>query len=106
MTDAGAITAGEWHHVVVSYDGAHALLYLDGHRVGQVDETGALRLDGDLYVGHRPTATELPANFIGAIDEVAVYDHALESAEIGRHYSAGTDGVLVNDFPLFRWLAP
>jgi hypothetical protein len=105
-TDAGALTAGEWHHVVVTYDGAHASLYLDGHRLGTTDATGPLRLTGDLYVGHRPTETDLPASFTGVMDEVAVYDHALSEDEIVRHHSAGMDGVLVNELPLFRWLAP
>jgi hypothetical protein len=40
------------------------------------------------------------------MDEVAVYDHALSEDEIARHHSAGMDGVLVNELPLFRWLAP
>lgn len=106
MSDAGAITAGAWHHVVVSYDGARASLYVDGQRVGQADVTGALRLDGDLYVGHRPSETMLPANFTGSVDDVAVYDHALSSADVRRHYAAGTQGVLANEFPLFRWVAP
>ncbi len=105
MTDAGAITAGEWHHVAVSYDGAHASLYIDGRRLGRTDVSGVLRTTGDLWVGHRPTETDLPASFTGAMDEVAVYDHALSEAEIGRHHDAGTNGVLVNEFPLFTWLA-
>ncbi len=105
MTDSGTVTSGEWHHVVVSYDGTGASLYLDGHRVGHTAVSTALRVDGDLYIGHRPTDTELPAYFIGSVDQVAVYDHALGGAAVTRHHDAGTNGLLDNTFPLFRWLS-
>ncbi len=105
MSDAGAITANEWHHVVATYDGANGALYLDGHRVGATGMTGPLLVDGQLYVGHRPAvAMSAAQTFEGSIDEVAVYDHALSSATVARHAATGLAGTATNTFPLFHWL--
>lgn len=105
MSDAGLITANEWHHVVASYDGANGALYLDGTRVGTTGMTGPLLVDGELYVGHRPAmGTTAAATFSGSVDEVAVYDHALSRSTVTRHHDAGTEGTATNTFPLFHWL--
>ncbi|MBX7194546.1 MAG: LamG domain-containing protein [Sandaracinaceae bacterium] len=105
MSDADAVSADAWHHVVATYDGMHGTLYLDGHRIGETAMSGGLLLGDDFLVGHRNAIGEgEAASFSGAIDEVAVYDHALSAATITRHHSAGTDGPVTNTFPLFAWL--
>ncbi len=105
MSDAGAISANAWHHVVATYDGANGALYLDGHRVGTTGMTGALLVNGELYIGHRPAMGMSPAvAFAGSIDEVAVYDHALSASTIARHNATGVAGTATNTFALFHWL--
>jgi hypothetical protein len=105
MSDAAAITANEWHHVVATYDGVNGTLYLDGHRVGTTGMTGPLLVDGKLYVGYRPAVgMSTAASFSGSIDEVAVYDHALSAATVARHAATGLAGTADNTFPLFHWL--
>jgi hypothetical protein len=105
MSDAGAITASTWHHVVATYDGANGALYLDGHRVGTTGMTGPLLVNGQLYIGHRPAIGMSAAEtFSGSIDEVAVYDHALSAATVARHNATGLAGKATNTFALFHWL--
>jgi hypothetical protein len=105
MSDAGAISASAWHHVVATYDGASGALYLDGHRVGTTGMSGPLLVDGSLYVGHRVAMGMSPAvSFDGSIDELAVYDHALSASTVARHHDTGTSGTASNAFPLFSWL--
>jgi len=105
MSDAGAIEAEQWHHVVASYDGERGVLYLDGARIAEVALSGPLRLEGDLYLGHRNMMGEaMPVDFVGAIDEVALYDHALTAEDAARHHEAGVEGALANRFALFGWL--
>jgi hypothetical protein len=103
-SEPGTLAAGEWHHVVASYDGAHGVLYLDGRVIGTTDVTGPLRVEGDLLVGHRNAYGDAEAlSFTGAIDEVAVYGHALSADDVVRHHDAGVNGPLENTFPLFAW---
>jgi hypothetical protein len=105
MSDAGAISANAWHHVVASYDGASGALYLDGHRVGSTGMSGPLLVNGDLYVGHRNAMGMSEAvSFLGSIDEVAVYDHALSAGTVSRHHAAAATGTVTNTFMLYRWL--
>jgi hypothetical protein len=107
MSAEGVVMTGDWHHVVATYDGAAGRLYLDGRRIGDTAMTGDLFVDGELLIGHRNAYGEADArNFVGAIDEVAVYDHALSASRISRHHTAGVEGVIENRFPLFRWIAP
>jgi hypothetical protein len=104
MSSEGALVAGEWHHVVASYDGTRGLLFLDGERLGETAVTGPLRIEGDLLVGHRNAYGEaMPVGFTGAVDEVAVYAHALDDAEVARHHDAAS-GPIANTFPLFAWV--
>lgn len=106
MSGEGVVSAEEWHHVVATFDGAMGRLYLDGVRVGEtMVGDDALRLDGDLYVGYRAAIGEATArSFAGSIDEVAIYDRALDEATIRRHHAAGVAGTLENEFPLYSWL--
>lgn len=104
MSSEGALVAGQWHHVVASYDGTRGVLYLDGERVGETAVTGPLRVEGDLLVGHRNAYGDAMAQgFTGAIDEVAVYARGLSSAEVSRHHEAA-GGPIANTFPLFAWV--
>lgn len=100
----GAVSPGAWHHVAATWDGATGRLYLDGHLVGEIAAPAPLALTGDLFIGHRPSG-EMPLSFRGSIDEVAVYDHALDAAELRRHHAAGPTGLTHSRFALFRWLA-
>ncbi|MBO6934777.1 MAG: LamG domain-containing protein [Deltaproteobacteria bacterium] len=102
MAPEGTIAADTWYHVVATYDGEAARLFVDGERVGEVlmgswrpNTAGflriALREDDERHV-------------TGAIDEVAVYDRALTGGQIRQHHSRGAEGPAAQDFVLFRWL--
>ena len=77
---------GRWHHVALTFDGTTARLYFDGDQQSSATPTGslaaltstALRF-GDSPVGDR---------FVGDLDEVAIYDHALSSQEVKSHFDA------------------
>jgi uncharacterized protein YjiK len=83
------ITSGVWHHAAVTYDGATATwtLYLNGTQVGStVAAVGALpRYDS---IQHFGIATAMNSTgvtqgaFLGAIDEVRVWDHARTAQQI------------------------
>ena len=79
--DAGYALAGTWHHVVSSYDAMTSTrsIYIDGLLLKS--ETAQSLPDfyaGGLFIGK--TNADMP--FKGKIDEVAIYNFALDSNEI------------------------
>ena len=90
---------GEWHHAVVTNDGNEMKLYYDNVLAG------ALALPhpgGDIHYGGEPqlaigerSVTALGEPFTGAVDDVALYDHALTATEVETLFMgpAGTEFV-------------
>jgi hypothetical protein len=74
------VTAGAWWHIVGTFDGSAMNLYVNG-----------------VLVQGGPTAISLVPNgvhllwgqsFQGALDELALYDHALSAARVQAHWQA------------------
>ena len=85
ITGNTAILFGEWHHVAVSYDGSTWRLYVDGALDAQAKVDAAPRADSIQHfgIGASFNSMGVPAGaFLGAIDEVRVWDHARTEAEI------------------------
>jgi hypothetical protein len=83
---------GVWTHIVGTYDGIRARLYLDGALVASNPYSGAL----DTYptpvtIAAFDNLPKTSANlFQGSIDEVAVYNTALSAERIAAHHDVGT----------------
>ena len=94
----GIVTTGAWHHIVGTYDGSTAALYVNGERVASRPITGyrandarpfrigTTCFDGVLdeigtYAGNR--------GFDGWLQEVAFYGAALSATDIAAHYGTG-----------------
>jgi len=81
-----SIEAGVWTHLAVTYDGAHMRLYVDGEEVATKSVPGAmLASEGPLYIGCAPPNTE---TFDGRIDELRIYQRALDGAEVAADMEA------------------
>jgi len=85
---------GEWHHVVLSWQNldtgkkdALSVLYIDGKRIGAI-EGRALSMDWDMD----KTGIYVAVNFVGLLDELALFDRALSMDEVALLY--GRPGVL------------
>lgn len=78
MLDFGSRTVvpNLWHHVALTYDGIVAKLYLDGVPIEDVT-TGSISWSGQPII--------IGGNFIGDIDEVAIYSKALRHSLITLH---------------------
>lgn len=89
--DAGSgVWNGQWHDVVGTYDGSTVKLYVDGRQVGSGTPNKApisykLPLSNDLTIGDYPQCPEL--DFNGSIDEVKVFNRALNPLEIAAGYA-------------------
>jgi len=71
----GVIWDGEWHHVALTYDGSTQKFYVDGVFAG---ENAACKGDIDITTNSLKIATGNTGFYTGSIDEVAVFDVALE----------------------------
>ena len=77
-------SAGAWHHVAGTFDGAALRLYEDGALVASVAAGGVPASEsGPLVIGNKPGSTVPGDHFVGAIGGVEVDDIALTSGQIG-----------------------
>jgi prepilin-type N-terminal cleavage/methylation domain-containing protein len=76
-----SFTDGVWKHIVGTYNGSRAAIYVDGEEVCSSDASGAT-LAGNVI-------NRLGWSFTGSIDEVKIYAAGLVSTEIYQHYVEG-----------------
>jgi hypothetical protein len=80
-----------WHHVVAQCTSDRIELYLDGAAAGLMPlEDDYPGLDCRLIVGRRTTVAANPSDareFVGRLDELAIYDHILSLEEVRTHFS-------------------
>ena len=79
-----------WQHVAVVREGGRARLYLNGERVQLVTTANRLDIfnDGDLTIGNSDCKTAAERPFKGLIDELRVYNRALDDKDIRELYFA------------------
>lgn len=91
VTSTTVAVANTWYHVVGTWDGATARIYVNGVLEDSSASAGPL-LTPDanqyIFVGH----DDIPGYWDGWVDEVAIYEKALSAARIAAHYTAATRG--------------
>ena len=92
-TDVG-FRDGDWHLVAVSYDDTvgRASFYFDGELLGtRVIPDGPDSLDtGNMVIGNSDIGGNVP--YIGALDELELFNAQLSAADVRALYNAGPDG--------------
>ncbi|MBW2529032.1 MAG: LamG domain-containing protein, partial [Deltaproteobacteria bacterium] len=80
-------TVGVWTHIVGTYDGSDLKLYVDGDLIQTTaDDRSQDSKPVPSYIGaKRPDLNVL----FGALDEFAIYGHALPAHRVRAHYDAG-----------------
>ena len=86
----GSLVAGVWQHVGFTFNGTDIRCYVNGVLSGTpTSAVGTISTNTThVRIGRRDYLTE----YLGAIDEVAIYDRALSADEIAAHYAAGLYG--------------
>lgn len=74
---------GRWYHLAGTFDGSEMRLYVDGQNVGSLSASGNVHHGDGVQLSYDTAAQSLD----GALDEVAIFDHALSVGEINalRH---------------------
>ena len=75
----GTVTAQQWHHAAVTYDGTTLVGYIDGEPLVS-EERVVESSDGDLIIGKRKNTDS--QYFAGLMDDVLMYERALSADEI------------------------
>ncbi len=77
---------GVWAHIVASYDGDEATLYINGVRLGSVTGINSPFVDkgGDFMIGSVWDAIW----YGGLVDEVKVYNYVRSATQVAEEYSA------------------
>jgi phosphatidylserine/phosphatidylglycerophosphate/cardiolipin synthase-like enzyme len=95
VTSPNTYNDGNWHYVVVTYDGSVLRLYVDGQQVASLNTNNAIpdyNWDKPLVIGKN--SLDDSRYFIGDIDEVRVYNRALSAQEVSDAYN---NGIFSND---------
>lgn len=82
--------AGQFSHVVGTFDGATLRLYVNGAMVGSVADTALLVDNPATLMIASEYGNPSGSYFSGVMDEIAVYDRALTDAEVSAHYARGS----------------
>lgn len=79
-----------WHHAALTYDGDTMRLFLDGQLTDQTEASFQWQTDSVRPIIGRlqPVPQDELRQWIGGIDEVAIYPRALDPEAIRRHYSS------------------
>lgn len=84
---------GQFHHVAGTYDGATYRLYVDGDLKGSVNDATPVDYNGIPWtIGTNYFTNSANRTFNGVIDEVEIFNRALDQSEIQALYAAGTAG--------------
>jgi len=84
MVGDTTVSDGIWHHLVGTYDQAEVKIYVDGVLDGDaVVLTGAIRSGTGIGFGHlSDEVANDTTNYVGSLDDVAIFDRCLSDTEI------------------------
>lgn len=82
-----------WHQVVATYDGTVRKIYIDGiQAVSHNPAPHAVQTSENFLIGKTNTTNLTAEFFVGAMDQVKVYNYALTAIEVGQLYTDITGG--------------
>ena len=90
LAGGGPVAINTWHHVVITYNGTTATLFVNGAEAATGEPVGSPKAyvantDGPFVIGGR---SDFAATYAwkGAADEVAIYATALSASAVAEHY--------------------
>ncbi|HLF65153.1 MAG TPA: LamG-like jellyroll fold domain-containing protein, partial [Saprospiraceae bacterium] len=90
--DGNEMVKNFWWYVTMVHDGVDDIIYVDGEEVNRKPAEGTLNSTGRPFgMGNNPV--DGGQYFIGALDEVKLYNKALTGEEITKLFETGTTGL-------------
>jgi tetratricopeptide (TPR) repeat protein/tRNA A-37 threonylcarbamoyl transferase component Bud32 len=89
MESTTTLISGHWYHLVGTYDGSTAKLYVNGNLEATKTGIGTINSTAPLLIGRLNSGHE---QFHGLIDEVAVFNRVLNAADVQAAYDADGRG--------------
>ncbi|KUJ39892.1 hypothetical protein ACZ90_69060 [Streptomyces albus subsp. albus] len=85
----GGVQAGQWTHLVGSYDAVEKKLrlFVDGRQVGETSYTTAWNARRGLRIGAGSYSGQTDSYFPGAIDELQFFDKRISTEEVARLFA-------------------
>jgi hypothetical protein len=97
---SGSASGGQqnsvWAHVVLSSDGFHCNLYVNGVLVQSTADGGGAKIFSDPWAIGNGTSAGSSRHFNGSICQVALYNRALTPGQVLQHYFMGAFGTSTN----------
>lgn len=88
VTAKRSLNDGQWHHLAAVYDGQRMALFVDGELADSVTASGPLAINTEpVLLGENSTSRK--ERFIGAVDDVRLYNRGLSESEIKALKSGG-----------------
>ena len=80
---------GDWHHIVVTYNGSEKVIYLDNVALIKIGATGKIESGAgyNLLIGAGRDGVSPSFLYNGLIDEVRIYNYAITSSQIAELYN-------------------
>ena len=89
----GTATLDAWSHVVATWDGSAAQLFVNGQPADSSNDPAATGVyNASTSATFTVAMSDTGSPFTGSVDEVAFYNAALSPAQILSHYTTGTGG--------------
>jgi hypothetical protein len=110
-TNLSTHSDGNWHHLVVTYDGSRSTSGMTMYFNGVVKSLTSVRNvapegiqnSKDFMIGARGTATSSGGRFTGNIDEVAYFTSELSASDVTSIYNGGVPNDISSLSPLSWW---
>ena len=98
----GEVMDGQWHHCAATFDGQVMRVYLDGRKIGELERKGIIAYGGDApaCIG----SLNGRENFQGRLDDLRIYDRALDAEEIAALHREGLQIILARREDAARWV--
>lgn len=93
-TSNAVVPAGEWSHVAVTWDGTTVIFYVNGTLAATAAYSGTLTANAERLIigGRNRLGTGRSELFTGAIDQVHLWNAALNNEQVCRIYGGTLDG--------------